>query len=76
MKDVLIVVAGCAGLALGVVGFHTVRPPGGAPDGILEALYHTLGLFVLNPPPRGLPAGEPGWAVAALLGLCLRTGRE
>jgi hypothetical protein len=67
MKDALILLCATLGLVLGIVGFLTVIPPGGgAPDEPLAALYHALGLFVLNPSPRGLPAGEPAWAVTAL----------
>lgn len=67
MRNVILGACGAAGFLLGVIGFLFVRPPGGgAPVGLLPALYHALGLFVLNPGPHGLPAGEPAWAVATL----------
>lgn len=66
-RDILLAGSAGAAFALGMAGFMLVRAPGAAgPFDFLHALYHTLGLYVLNPPPRGLPDGDPAWAVSML----------
>lgn len=67
MRNALLGAAGALGFLLGVLGFASVRPPGVAePCTLVAAVYHALGLFVLNAGPNGLPAGEPAWAVTVL----------
>jgi hypothetical protein len=65
-RDILLGLSAGAAFGLGLAGFLVVRPPGGAPLDFLHALYQTIALYVVNPPARGLPAGEPTWAVSAL----------
>ncbi len=70
MKNVLILLVGATALALGLVGYLSLTPEGGAPLDFLSALYRSLSLFVLNPGPEGLPSGEPAWAVALVHVAC------
>ncbi|MHC4777289.1 MAG: NAD-binding protein [Planctomycetota bacterium] len=66
MRNSMILAAAALAFGLALIGFLGLGPQGGESMPVLHALYHSLGLFVLNPAPGGLPSSGPAWAQAVL----------